>query len=70
MMMDDITRLSKTCATCAYSNAPKEGSVCGPGVTGICRKNPPIVVYGGDNRFYTEWPTVEEYDWCGDWQSR
>ncbi|MDY3129912.1 MAG: hypothetical protein SOW20_07825 [Berryella intestinalis] len=69
-MIEDDFKLSRRCMTCAYSEPPKEGSICGSDVAGICRRNPPVVAYGGDDRFYTEWPTVEEFDWCGEWRER
>jgi hypothetical protein len=38
---------------------------------GHCRRSPPQVVFEGSvmGRARTQWPEVDEYDWCGEFKA-
>lgn len=48
--------IEQECKTCKFYDVYANSK------HGICRKNAPVVINNGDNRF----PEVFEYDWCGE----
>jgi hypothetical protein len=46
------------CETCIYFAARPRTAIYGD-----CRRNPPTILTGQDDRF----PAVEKTEWCGEW---
>ncbi len=53
-----IPGVEPRCKTCVYFAARQ-----GTNVYGDCRRNPPTILTGQDDRF----PAVEKTEWCGEW---
>jgi len=52
---------NQKCQTCRYAVDHPGGK----GSNTECHKNPPVVKVGTR---WGQWPEVEKYDWCGEWQ--
>ena len=52
-----------TCSSCMYWREP-----AGSGVTGQCRRGPPVPQLE-DDEFFGAWPGTDPHDWCGEWRT-
>ena len=60
---------NKHCGSCRFFESAGPIPGCQRGEQyGQCRCHPPtLVTIGSLHR--SEWPTVKELDWCGDWEN-
>ena len=67
--------MANACDNCLYSTAAGGSENDGyPGKGGkhslICRRYPPRICRGGDDRPYPFWPWVQPGQICGEWKKR
>lgn len=53
-------RAGEICANCAYFKRIH--------TEGLCKVNPPISLIASTDYVFTQWPEVDQDDWCGHFQ--